>query len=139
MSRPPSVRTSPTCGPSSLRRASSASRGLRLRVTMTSAEAPEDLVVLSRHWHDHDSELSFVIRTLAGAASRSRRVRVLTPGPPGTSRPDGAFDVAGVGEGRGGEWPLPDDMVWPAFVSRRARVLVDELSDSLVRLLDGLG
>ena len=106
---------------------------------MAQAEAPPDLLVLSRHWHDHDSELGFVIRSLAGAASRSTRVRVLTPGPAGTTRPDGAFDVAGVGEGAGGEWPLPADVVWPAFVSRQARVMADELSDPLVRLLDGLG
>jgi hypothetical protein len=106
---------------------------------MAHAEATKDLLVLSRHWHDHDSELSFVIRSLAGAASRSTRVQVLTPGRPGTSRPDGAFDVVGVGEGADGEWPLYADVVWPALVSRQARVLVDELSDPLVRLLDGLG
>ena len=62
-------------------------------------------VVLSRHWHRRSSELAYVIRTIAGAASRLGPVSVLVPNPLGTSEADGAFDLLGMDDGGRYEWP----------------------------------
>ena len=62
-------------------------------------------VVLSRYWHRRSSELAYVIRTIAGAASRLGPVSVLVPNPVGTSEADGAFDLLGMDDGGRYEWP----------------------------------
>ena len=84
-------------------------------------------VVLSRHWHTPRSELGFVARSLAGAATRIGTVAVLAPGPAGTRSADGAFDVEGFGV-QAVHWPddLPSDCV----------VLVDDLTPDIADLLD---
>jgi len=72
------------------------------------------VAVLSRSWGVTGSEAAFVVRSLAGAASRHCPVDVITIGRPGPSRPDGAFDVALAGQARTGGWPVSKKLTWPA-------------------------
>jgi len=84
-------------------------------------------VVVATHWHDRSSELAFVTRALAGAASRWGQVSILSQGPPGHRVPDGAFDVLGIG---------PDDELgWPTGLSPDCTVVVDELTPAVTALL----
>ncbi len=85
-------------------------------------------VVLSRHWNDPRSELGFLSRSLAGAATRFGNVAVLGPGAPGQITPDGAFDVQGLGAA-----PLR----WPDSLPEDAIAIVDELTDDIAALLRG--
>ena len=62
-------------------------------------------MILSTLWQKPETELSFVTRAVAGAASRTRTVSVITPRPPGSIEADGAFDLLGIGEGPNGAWP----------------------------------
>ncbi len=84
-------------------------------------------VVIARHWFRPESELSYVIRLLAGGASRCGPVSVLVPGLPGTRTPDGAFDLEGIGDETGFQWP-------PHLASDQT-VLVDELTPAVERML----
>ena len=68
---------------------------------------------LSRAWKDAGSELSFVTRAVAGAASRMSPVTVVVPAPAGPTEADGAFDLFGAGVGRDGSWPAPHEAAWP--------------------------
>ncbi len=79
--------------------------------------------VISTHWRRRTSEASFVIRSLAGAASRSGPVSVFVPGHAGEA--DGAFDLQGLGEPP--RWPAPHPPEGP--------VLVDDLTEEIVALL----
>jgi hypothetical protein len=76
-------------------------------------------VVVGHHWYEGQNELSYVTRSIAGAASRWGRVSVLAPGPRGLQIADGAFDVEGMGEQGAYHWP---DTIPPGCV-----VVVDEL------------
>ena len=58
-------------------------------------------VVISARWHQRTSEAAFVIRSLAGAASRHGPVSVLVTDEAGG--PDGAFDLGSLG--RPPRWP----------------------------------
>ena len=58
---------------------------------------------LSRTWKRPGTELSFVTRALAGAASRTSPVTVLVPSAAGPPEPDGAFDLIGAGVGDGAD------------------------------------
>jgi len=80
-------------------------------------------VVVAGHWHDRRSELTFVTRAVAGAATRCGPVRVLVPGPPGRRQPDGAFDLEGMGE--------DGELRWPDTIPRGGTVVVDELTPVL--------
>ncbi len=90
---------------------------------------------LSRAWKDAGSELSFVTRALAGAASRMSPVTVVVPSPAGPTEPDGAFDLFGAGVGRDGSWPAPHDAAWPSALPPSATVIVDEPDQSALALL----
>ena len=86
------------------------------------------VTVVSTRWDSTGHELGFVVRSIAGAASRSCDVTVLTTDPHGTLRADGAFDVMGMG-------PL-HELRWPDGLGTGAAVLVDELTPELVPLLE---
>ena len=88
---------------------------------------PPVAAVFGCHWLDRRSELAFVTRSIAGAASRCGPVAVVVPGNPGHSVADGAFDLQGVGRVGALRWPddLPTDSV----------VLVDELTPEVATLL----
>ena len=88
------------------------------------------VLFLARHWHEPRSELAFVTRSLAAAATRIHEVTVVAPGPEGETVPDGGFDVMGSGPGRA--WRLP-----PGLPSHPA-VIVDEVSPTLSTLLSDL-
>jgi hypothetical protein len=113
------------------------------------AGVERSVVVLGRTWKDSRSELSFALRSVAGAASRLGPVTVLTPGATGLVEPDGAFDVVGVGSGPDdnsegdsegeGDWPAPDDVAWPASLPPNAIVIVDDLCAGVRPLLGELG
>jgi hypothetical protein len=84
-------------------------------------------VVIARNWFHPESELSYVTRLLAGAASRCGAVSVLVPGPAGTRIADGAFDLEGIGD--------ETEPQWPSHLSRGHTVIVDELTPAVERLL----
>ncbi len=85
------------------------------------------IVVLSTHW-DGGHELSFVTRSIAGAATRWARVDVGAPGPPGTRRPDGAFDVAALGAR--GSLRLPGGLAPEGSV-----IVVDDVTAEMAELV----
>ena len=85
------------------------------------------VVVVSRHWHERTAELSFAIRSIAGAATRGGPVSVLVPGTPGRCEPDGAFELVGIGAGEALEWP--DEL------SSECTVVVDEVTAELATML----
>ena len=87
---------------------------------------------MAGHWHDRRSELLFVTRAVAGAASRRGTVSVLVPGPAGRRQPDGAFDLVGMGEG--GEFRWPD-----ALPAADCTVVVDELTAVIAERLARIG
>jgi hypothetical protein len=83
-------------------------------------------VVVGCHWLENRSELAFVTRSIAGAASRSGPVAVLVPGDRGR-RADGAFDLEGVG-------PL-GELEWPDGLTIQTTVIVDDLTPEVAALL----
>jgi hypothetical protein len=85
------------------------------------------IVVVGDLWHERLNELTYVARSIAGAASRWEQVTVLAPGPRGGMQPDGAFDVEGIGEH--GEYQ------WPDRLSSDCVVVVDHLAPGVVDLL----
>ncbi len=70
------------------------------------------VLVVSR-WGELGAEHRFVLRAMAAALSRSAAVDLVVPGTPGGARPDGLFDVHGVGRSAAGGWPEPDAASWP--------------------------
>jgi hypothetical protein len=88
------------------------------------------VLFLARHWHEPHSELAFVTRSLAAAASRIRSVTVVAPGPEGETIPDGGFDV--VGAGLDEAWRLP------AGLPSHPAVIVDEVSPTVAALFSEL-
>jgi hypothetical protein len=88
-------------------------------------------IVVGLHWHEDQSEVAFITRSLAGALSRVSDVAVLAPGPVGSRQPDGAFDVVGMGqEGRYD--------VAAATLPRDSGAIVDDVSPEVVGLLSQL-
>jgi hypothetical protein len=96
-------------------------------------------LILSRYWKKRQCELSFVIRSIAGAASRGGPVTVLIPGAAGTSQPDGAFDLIGIGAGLSDTWPSAAESRIPGSLPGSAVVIVDELTDAVASLLRQMG
>ena len=96
---------------------------------------PVSTLVLSRHWQRTNSEISFVTRSLAGAASRFGRITVCVPAGPGPPSPDGAFDVLAIGQGITTVWPAPEDVAWPAAAEPFTAVIVDEMDPSCRAIL----
>jgi hypothetical protein len=90
---------------------------------------------LSRAWRDSGSELSFVTRAVAGAASRMSPVTVVVPSPAGPTVADGAFDLFGAGVGRDGSWPTPSEAAWPAGLPAATTIIVDEPDQAALALL----
>ncbi len=90
---------------------------------------------LSRAWKDSGSELSFVTRAMAGAASRLSPVTVVVPSAAGPTEADGAFDLFGAGVGRDGSWPAPRDAAWPTALPPATTVIVDEPDQAALALL----
>jgi hypothetical protein len=84
-------------------------------------------VVLSGHWLDRLSELAFVTRSIAGAATRCGPVSVLVPGEHDGREPDGAFDLEAMG--------MPGALRWPDDLDRDTTVIVDDLTPEIAALL----
>jgi hypothetical protein len=91
---------------------------------------------LSRAWKASESELSFVTRAVAGAASRMSPVTVVVPSPAGPTEADGAFDLFGTGVGPDGSWPAAAEAAWPSALPTATTIIVDEADDSTLALLD---
>jgi hypothetical protein len=88
-------------------------------------------VVVGCHWFDRQSELAFVTRSIAGAASRGHPVAVLVPQSAGQGSADGAFDLQDIG--------LPGALVWPGALTADAPVIVDDLTSDIASLLARTG
>ncbi len=97
--------------------------------------ADDMTLFLSRAWKDSGSELSFVTRALAGAASRLSPVTIVVPSAAGPPEADGAFDLFGAGVGRDGSWPAPGEAAWPTALPPATTVIVDEPDQSALALL----
>lgn len=94
-------------------------------------------LVLSRTWEDERSELAFVTRALAGAASRRSTVTVVVPGLAERAEPDGAFDITHAGGSPTG-WPPFPAPSWSAQLPAELSVIVDELEPQVLALCDHL-
>jgi hypothetical protein len=92
-------------------------------------------LILSQHWKSPESELSFVARSVAGAASRTSEVCIVLPAPAGRPEPDGAFDLLGVGTGEDGSWPGPAEATWPDGLPQGTTIVVDEPDAAALALL----
>jgi hypothetical protein len=88
-------------------------------------------VVLGSHWLDRQSELAFVTRSVAGAATRYGPVPVLVPGDPGQHEADGAFDLEGMG--------TQGALEWPDNLDPHTTVIVDDLRPEIANLLARTG
>jgi hypothetical protein len=98
---------------------------------MGKTAAGRSTLVLSQHWHSPRSERSFVIRTLAGAASRSGPVTVVVPGSDREISADGAFDLHGLG--------APSAPTWPNSIAADAVVLLDQVDPPWLAALPSSG
>jgi hypothetical protein len=87
--------------------------------------------VLGCHWFDRQSELAFVTRSIAGAASRGGPVAVLVPDLAGRRQADGAFDLQDIGS--------PGALRWPGGVAADMTVIVDHLTPEVGSLLSAAG
>ena len=88
------------------------------------------LVVVASHWYERRSELAFVTRSIAGAASRSGGVALLVPSDV-DGEADGAFDLEGL--------QTPGGLQWPDGLWSDAAVIVDELTPDIADLLGRTG
>jgi len=102
-------------------------------------EMDAPVTIVSRHWNEEHRELSYVIRSVAAAASRSFPVTVLVPGAQGELQADGAFDLTPVGRGPDGGWPDPSGLHLSSPAPQAAAVIVDEFTDDVEPLLHALG
>jgi hypothetical protein len=93
-------------------------------------------VILSHSWKLPESELSFVTRSVAGAASRTSEVTIVVPAAAGPPEPDGAFDLFGTGVGRTGSWPEPTDAAWPDHLPVDPTIVIDQPDPAARALLD---
>jgi hypothetical protein len=103
---------------------------------MTESKSDRTTLFLSRAWKASGSELSFVTRSVAGAASRMSQVTIAVPSPAGPTEADGAFDLFGTGAGPDGSWPAPAAAAWPAELPAETTIIVDELDHSTLSLLE---
>jgi hypothetical protein len=97
------------------------------------------VIVLGSRWCARGSELAFVTRSVAGALSRHSPVTVLTPAPAGTTEPDGAFDLEGIGMSRDGRWPEPETASWGSRPDPKSIWVLDEVTDDAAALFDAFG
>ena len=88
------------------------------------------IVLIGQHWLERQNELTYVARSVAGAASRWADVCVLAPLPLGHIEPDGAFDVLGMG--------VDEEYHWPDTLSPSRLVIVDDLTPKIRELLSGI-
>jgi hypothetical protein len=86
------------------------------------------LVVVATHWRESGSELAFIARSVAAAASRWADTAVLVPGI-GPEEPDGAFDLGHIGRS--------PDYAWPQDAPREGSIVVDEVTKGLDALMAG--
>ena len=110
-------------------------RGSRPRHHMSATATDPEVLVLSGSWHKTKSELSFVTRVVAGAASRTGIVNVVTPIPADATEADGAFDVRGIGQSPDGDWPTAGAARWTRRPSLGATWILDEPTDRARELL----
>ena len=88
------------------------------------------LLVVGLHWRSRQTELTFLTRSIAAAATRWASVTVLTRGVRDQRDPDGAFDLEGIGE--------EDSDLWPTIQSPDCPVVVDDPVPEIVTYLSTL-
>ena len=97
-----------------------------------------DVTILSASWKRRESELAYVTRSLAGAASRCAALTVFIKSDSGGIEADGAFDVVRIQAGEHG-WPELDSTHWSQRPSASSIWIIDEPSQDAIALLDSLG
>ncbi len=95
------------------------------------------LVICSSSWSRGD-ELSFVIRAVAGAASRLGPITVFIPGS-GDTIPDGGFDLIPVGQSADGIWPDASKLRLPEDFLASTCILMDEFGPNADAVLKAFG
>ena len=95
--------------------------------------------MLSSSWWKRDTELSFVARAVAGAASRSVEITVVAPMAPGATEADGAFDVVGIGGSATSGWPEPAVARWTRRPNPESTWIVDEPGADASALFQAFG
>jgi hypothetical protein len=99
-------------------------------------------IILSQSWWQPDTELSFVTRATAGAASRLGPVTVLTPTTPDHTHADGGFEVQGVGYDPTAAWPRSATIEWPQGLPSSGPIVLDhwgEGCDGLTQVVSAHG
>jgi hypothetical protein len=106
---------------------------------MIGATTGPPVLVMSTSWLGHETELSFITRAIAGAASRHGAVTVVTPTPSGMDLPDGAFELRGIGRGRGGGWPDPGETRWVPPPDPKSTWVFDQPGEAAAALFKAFG
>ncbi len=96
-----------------------------------------EVTILSASWKKRESELAYVTRSVAGAASRCARLKVFIQSESGGIEADGAFDVVGIRAKDG--WPGLDSERWSQRPSASSIWIIDEPSQDAIALLETLG
>jgi hypothetical protein len=94
-----------------------------------------DVTILSSSWRARESELSYVTRSVAGAASRCARVKIFVQSETGDIEPDGAFDVVGI-QTEDHRWPELDSDRWGQRPNAGSIWIIDEASPDALALLE---
>jgi hypothetical protein len=97
-----------------------------------------EVTILSSSWKKRGSEIAFVTRSVAGAASRCARLQVFIQSENGGTEADGAFDVVGIEPQEHG-WPELEHKGWTQRPSASSIWIIDEPSQDAIALLDTLG
>jgi hypothetical protein len=92
---------------------------------------PRPVLVVGTRWFDRALEVTYVLRSIAGAASRLGPVVVTAPGAAGSVLPDGGFDVHGLG--------VPGGYRLPASVPPQCHAIVDVVTPEIMAALKGAG
>jgi hypothetical protein len=99
-----------------------------------STTAGASTLIMSRNWLRSNTETSFVIRAIAGAATRFSAVTIAIPGSGGTPLADGVFDLHQTG-GDQDLWPSLDHFSLPGRLADYTHVIADDDDETLSALL----
>ena len=102
---------------------------------MTAPTFRPEVTILSSSWKKRSSELAYVTRSVAGAASRCARLKIFVQSECADIEPDGAFDVVGI-QAEEHRWPELGSERWYRRPHASSVWIIDEPSQDAIALLD---